>query len=223
MARPSHFEVERAHAAIEVSRASGWPEPGGPYDNLVHAELTAMRITHLGGLPGVLLDMGYVKRRQAMAGMAPATAARNNRLHVARQIISADRLAKGELAQSAVLSTHIALPVFEVTPDLAAPQLEKVVAAAYEGWEIRAAKPVKFTDALPENTDTLILIGNPEEPDAVYWQAVDGLEPHETWSTAPEATAQAAAAYTTLADAALATYITTDMYVSMQRQLTIVV
>jgi hypothetical protein len=180
-----------------------------------------MRITHLGGLPGVLLDMGYVKRRQAMAGMAPATAARNNRLHVARQIISADRLAKGELAQSAVLSTHIALPVFEVTPDLAAPQLEKVVAAAYEGWEIRAAKPVKFTDALPENTDTLILIGNPEEPDAVYWQAADdSREPHESWSTEPKATVEAAAAYLTLADAAFATNITTDMYLNLQRHFT---
>jgi hypothetical protein len=153
--------------------------------------------------------------------MPAERAARNDRLHIARQVIAADRLARGELAQSAILSTDVIMPVFEIAPERAAPQLGLLVDAAYEGWEMRAAEPVKFVNALPDNTESLILIGNPEDPDAVYWQAADdSREPHESWSTEPKATVEAAAAYLTLADAAFATNITTDMYLNLQRHFT---
>ncbi|HSX35290.1 MAG TPA: hypothetical protein VLF62_06640 [Candidatus Saccharimonadales bacterium] len=213
MARPPYSQVSRALRAIEESRDAGWPLPGSPYESLLHAEMTAQRITHLGGLPGVLMDMDFVMERQRRAHMPPAQAQRNNRLHTARQIISADRMARGELQQGAIVSTDVAMPVFEVTPDRTAPQLQKLVDAADAGWDIKAVRPLHLVDALGPNTYSLILIGDPAAPEAVYWEAADQtVEPHESWRTDIAATAGAAAAHGQLSSDALTADITADMF-----------
>src|SRR6476659_8101074 len=104
MPRPSQFEVAAAQEEVRASYLEGWPVPGSPYDRLVQAEIATGRITHIGSIPGVVLDMGYVYARQAKSNMSPDTANERNHLLIARQKIAADRVASGALSTTVFMS-----------------------------------------------------------------------------------------------------------------------
>jgi hypothetical protein len=211
MSRPSQSEVEKAYNDVEASRRKGWPVPDGPYDQIVNAEMTASRLTIIGEkIPGVLLDIGSVKALQRKENTPENVADQRISLLEARQTIVADRIAGSSLATTVLMPSDAILPIFKNAPRRAWHQLHRLTKARQDGWDIRMAPREKFAEELPENSFGLIVVGEPEMPDAVYWQAAEwqGDEPHETWRTDPDALGAAAHAYAHIARYALDNTVT---------------
>jgi len=206
MPRPSQFEVAAAHEEVRASYLEGWPVPGSPYDWLIQAELIASRITHIGCIPGVILDMGYVYARQAKMNMPPDMANERNHLHVARKTIAADRVASGALSTTVFMSITDAAVTFEQmgASNRLWRQFTDLSNASKDGWNIRLVSNEEIAEVLPKDASNLIIIGDPEKPDAVYEEFVDGAPaPHETWRTDAEARETATAAYAHISSIAL--------------------
>jgi len=204
MRRPSLFAVEKAHADVLASRAEGWPKPGSPYDKLVTAELHARRITQVGGVIGTLLEEQVVKASQLKHGFTEKQIQRNDRLHLARRVIVADRAASGALKITTLMPTDAIMPTFEAAPWLAARQLQKIIDASQSGWDVRMAAPIEFVEFMPPNAYDLHLIGDPAAPEAVYRQGLDpSIDPHEAWQTSDTELTAAAATYAHISRAAL--------------------
>lgn len=216
MVRPTYSEVKQAHRAVARCRARGWPEPDSPYDKVVTEEIEGCQQSHIGATPGVLLDMESVKARQRRSEMPEETAALRNCLHIARQTIVADRVARGELIATAIMPPDAIMSTFEVAPERTAAQIERLVQASHSGWDIRIADSIHFARHLAPNSYGTILIGDPGTPEAVYWQAADDSVPHETWSTAPAETKAAADAYAHLAASALDGFVSEDLLRNLQ-------
>ncbi len=187
-----------------VTASSHWPEPGSPYAKLIEAERHATRLTYIGAIPGVLLDMEAVADRDATRGLDPVTRPRNHRLLVCRQELSQARLATGELETTLFLGRGFLTAMDQATPQRAAAQAEQLLEAIDAGWDIRVAPTECLELALPPHTYNIVLAGDPAAPDGVYWEAADSsMEPHETWHADGWPIGRAARIYTAVSAMAL--------------------
>jgi hypothetical protein len=50
--------------------------------------------------------------------------------------------------------------------------------------------------------ESMILVGDPAQPDAAYFERQPGYQPHETWNTAPEVLNDAGGIYEALSSVA---------------------
>jgi hypothetical protein len=170
--------LKAALADVEASRAEGWPEPLGPYDILVREEIEAPRLTHIGFITGVLLDIPAILERQRTAAVPPDVAAQRNRLHQARKIISQERMAAGELQQELLLRRDALEGLRTAAPHRVGAQIQELIDAAEAGWSIRYVPSQAVGVVLPDAYN-MILSGDPGSPQVVYTEKLDGFQPHE--------------------------------------------
>ena len=198
--------IAAAEQALDAALAGGWPEPGSPYHQLIQIEKSAAQITHIGDLPGLLLDMGYVHAVVRSHGVTPEQSAVRDPVHIARQQLVRARLVHkpDTLATEALMPSDVLTPVADIAPHRVKPQTDELLAATALGWTLRIAHPHLIETTLPRNTRDIISIGDPASPDAVYWEAMapdDG--PHDTWSEKPADLRRAGEIYDALSSAAL--------------------
>jgi hypothetical protein len=176
--------LAEALQAVTDSRAAGWPERLGPYDFLVTQELQAPRLTHIGFIPGVLLDVASVEERQRIEQTPQDVAKTRTSLLKARQAISEERMAAGELEQGLLLRLDVLSQISELEPERAKAQLQKLVNATTAGWDIRLIRTKAVEAALPR-TYSMTLMGEPTAPEGVYIQKAEDQDPHELFIDTP--------------------------------------
>ena len=187
--------VNAADAAV-VTASLGWPAPDSPYAHLIEAERDATRLTYIGAIPGVLLDMQSVADRDAVAVNDPLQRLRGQRLLVARQELSTARLAVGQLELSLILGSDFLNTLRQNSPGRVEAQIEDLVDAIDAGWEIRIAPSGRLGIVLPPHTHSMVLAGEPLSPEGVYWGASHGAPgPHESWAAEGLPVQQAARIY----------------------------
>jgi hypothetical protein len=176
--------LAEALQTVENSRAAGWPERLGPYDFLVTQEIQAPRLTHIGFIPGVLLDIPSVEERQQVERTPQDVAKTRISLLKARQAISEERMAAGELKQGLLLRLDVLSELRGMEPERAKAQLQKLVNATTAGWDIRLLRTKAVEAALP-HTYGMVLFGEPTAPEAVYIQRAEDQDPHEFFNDTP--------------------------------------
>jgi len=201
MFKPEQIRVVEAQLGVADALTGNWLPKKEPYGRLVHAERTAAQITHIGGIPGLLLDMDYVHSRQHTP-RTPA-AVRYNALHEARQEVVAARLAAGEVEATALIRDNAFYPILHASPGHVAPQARRLLNAMDEGWHIGIVPSAEVANALPLVAQDMILAGDPKAPDAVYQQRAFVAKPRELWDAGEAAAEQAGRIYTGLSQVAM--------------------
>lgn len=213
MSTPVKSLIVAAEASIAAWRNAGWPTPDSPYDRLVTMEQRAARLTHIGGIPGALLDMAHVKALQRRQGVDSTTAERRNRLHTARQTLVAGRIATRSLAVQVLLGDGAINALEGRPPELRKIQVRMLLSAIECGWDIRAVDELAMRVPMLPETQYLIIAGEPRRGHAVYQE----IYPHgERYSEELLVSAHAGYVYETVAKAA---HTVSETHTLLERQL----
>jgi hypothetical protein len=206
--------LAEALQTVADSRAAGWPEPLGPYDFLVKMEMQAPRLTHIGFIPGVLLDVESADEQQRIAQIPEDVAQKRIHLLKARQAISEERMAAGELQQSLLLRVDVLSELSKAKPERTKAQLQRFVNATTAGWDIRFIHHRAVDAALPR-TYGMTLGGEPTAPESVYIQKADDQTPHELFDDTPATPGWAGEMYNVLSGMAFDNEFTADQLQQM--------
>jgi hypothetical protein len=185
--------IDTLRHELEIARvpdANGWPEPGGPYWQLMDAEATAAGISwlNLDG-PGLFRPVNYLKiyynnpDRRHLLQMQHIFAAR-------RRLVEA-RVAAGVLQHRTIMPDNVLEIIGRRAPRLVQPIAARIVAAAGSDFEVYMVKRDTIQAALGDVAVNQFLNGT----EWVYTEYGHGHTPHETIDGSRQAVAAVSAAH----------------------------